>query len=122
MAPAPPRIAVGGRYLDEIQARIEYAWHTGSVGYARRPAQHHGAVIDGDAVTLRLPPLTVIQLYFDGTVPVDRSIPVSLEVDGLALGEFVVEWLRCTERHYTGEPMFLRLRAVTPGSTRAPDR
>ncbi len=121
-APNPARIAVNGRYLDEVKTPIECAWNAGSVGYVSLPPSHHEAIIDGDTVTLRLPPLTAIQLYFDGTLPVDRSIPVSLEIDRLALGEFVVEWLRCAERHYAGEPMFLRLRAATPRSTRAPDR
>lgn len=74
------------------------------------------------AATFPNPPLTVIQLYFDGTLPVDRTIPVSLEIGGLALGGFVVDWLRCAERHYAGEPMFLRLRAATPRSTSAPDQ
>ena len=121
MAPAPPRIAVNGRYLDEIQTRIEDAWGTGSVGYARLPAQHHGAVIDGEVVTLRVPALTVLQLYFDGILPVDRSIPVTLEVDGQSLGEVIVESLRCAERHYAGEAMFPRLRLATPRSHRQPD-
>jgi len=59
-----------------------------------------------------LPTLTALQLYVDGTLPVDRSAPVSLEVGGRALGEFFVEWLRCADRHYAGEPMYLRLRAA----------
>ena len=110
VTPDAPRIAINGRYLDEVRTPIEYG-HERWAGYARLPAEHHRAIIADDTVTLRIPPLTALQLYVDGTLPIDRSVPVSLEVGGQALGEFLVEWLRCADRHYAGEPMFLRLRA-----------
>lgn len=106
----PPRIAINGRFLDEVQTRIENGRERWA-GFARLPAEHHRAIITDDAVVLRIPALTALQLYFDGTLPTDRSIPLSIEVGGHTLGEFFVEWLRCSDRHYAGEQIFIRLRA-----------
>ena len=108
----PPRIAINGRYLDEVQTRVEYGRDVRWAGFARAPTENHRAIVTDEAITLRLPMLTALQLYVDGTLPVDRRVPVSLEVGGHSLGEFFVEWLRCADRHYAGEPMYLRLRAA----------
>jgi hypothetical protein len=107
---ATPRIAINARYLDEVETRIEFE-HGRFTAYARKPPEHHRAIITDDSVTLRIPPLTALQLYMDGTLPIDRSVPVLIEIDGQRLGAFFIEWVRCAERHYAGEPMFIRLRA-----------
>jgi len=54
---------------------------------------------------------TAADFHYDGTLPIDRSDPVSLEVGGRSLGEFFVESLRCAERQYADDPMYLTLRA-----------
>mgnify|MGYP001569797144 CR=1 FL=1 len=53
---------------------------------------------------------------------VNRSLPVSLDVDGTTPGEFVVEMNLVAERDDAGEAMFLRLSVALPLSTRGPDR
>ena len=54
----PPRIAVNGRYLDEVQTRVEYGRDVRWAGFARAPAENHRAIVTDEAITLCLPTLT----------------------------------------------------------------
>ncbi|MCI0574438.1 MAG: hypothetical protein L0Y66_27205 [Myxococcaceae bacterium] len=110
---AAVRIAINGTYLDEVQTRLEYTYPTRALAYMRLPAHRHEARVEGDAVTLRIPTLTVMQLCFDGVIPADRSVPVSLLVEGRIEGEYLVEWLRRLDGLEHGEPVLLRLRRIT---------
>lgn len=96
--PERPRIEINGRFLDKIKTRIEYDWERPGVSYLQMPAEHHLAKVQADAVLLRMPMITAMQLYHEGILPSDRSVPITLSIGGEALGEFQVEWLRCSDR------------------------
>lgn len=107
-----PRIAINGRFLDEVGTRLEYGYKTQSVAIMRLPEKHHHLIADGDGVTLRVPAITALQLYYDGVLPADRDEPVELSVAGESLGRFAIEWLRRVDGHEFGEPILLRFRRV----------
>lgn len=105
-----PRIAINGRFLDEVGTRLEYGYKTQSIAIRRLPEKHHHLIADGDGVTLRCPAITALQLYFDGVLPADRDEPVELSVAGKSLGSFAIEWLRRVDGDEFGEPILLRFR------------
>jgi hypothetical protein len=87
------RIAINGRFLDEVQTRLEDD-RNGSVSHTSHPAEQHHAIEDEDGVTLRTPAMTALQLYHDGILPANREQSVELTVANRRLGAFFVQWLR----------------------------
>src|ERR1700730_8472986 len=102
--PGVRRIAIDGRFLDEIQTRLEDDG-SGSVIHTSYPAEQHHAIEDGDGVTLQMAALTALQLYHDGTLPVNREQPVELTVADRRLGAFYVQWLRGLSGRGFGDPV-----------------
>jgi hypothetical protein len=107
-----PRIAISGRYLDEVQTRVAYDPPQRVTALLSRPAKTFRAIAQGKTVILNMPELTALQLYFDGILPVDRSVPVTLEVEGKALGSFVVTSLRTPDHQRWDHHILLELQAV----------
>jgi len=102
------RIAINGRFLDEVQTRLEDD-RSGSVSHTSYPAEQHHAIEDEDGVTLRMPAMTALQLYHDGILPANREQSVELTVADRRLGAFFVQWLRGLSGRGFGDPMLLRL-------------
>lgn len=94
------RIAINGHFLDEVRTRLQSYLDRSDFSYLLLPEEHHHATIDDDAVVLRLPALTALQLYYDGILPVNREQPVDVSVGGKALGSFRVAWLRRPAESY----------------------
>lgn len=107
-----PRIAINGRFLDEVGTRLEYGYKTQAIAIRRLPGKHHDLIEDGDGVILRFPAITALQLYHDGVLPPDRDEPVELSVAGNPLGSFAIEWLRRVDGHEFGEPILIRFRRL----------
>ena len=110
-----PRIAINGCFLDDVKTRLEYGYATGSTSLKSFPTKHHRAVLDEDAVTLRLPALTALQLYHDGVLPVHNKHPIELTIGDANIGWFIVEWLRCVPEHEFGDPVLIRFARVSQG-------
>ena len=106
--PGVRRIAINGRFLDDVQTRLEDD-HSGSVILRSYPAELHHAIEDEDGVTLRMPAATVLQLYHDGILLANREQSVELTVADRSLGTFFVQWLRGVSNREFGDPMLLRL-------------
>ena len=100
-------IAINGRFLDEVQTRLEDD-HSGSVSHTSYPAEQHYAIEDEDGVTLQMPAVTALQLYHDGIVPANHEQSVELTVADRSLGAFFVQWLRGLSGRGFGDPMLLR--------------
>lgn len=109
LRPRGPRIAINGKYLHEIRTRLHDNLHPGAVSYLQLPEAHHRISQGEGAIVLRVPAITALQLYHDGVLPVDRTQPVSLAIDGRELGTFYIAWLRRPAEQYDpGEPVLLR--------------
>jgi len=109
-APAPIRIAINGRFLDEVH--IALPKYKNTVPLLSFPAPRHWARLDGDAdrLVLGIQPPTLTQLYFDGVIPVDRAIPVTVQVGDAVPRRFVVERLEASDRYAVDDVMVLYLR------------
>src|ERR1700761_4371335 len=106
--PGIRRIAINGRFLDEVRTRRDDG-RSDAVSYTLLPAEHHHALEDDDGVTLRIPAMTALQLYHDGTLPADREQSVDLTVADQKLGSFFVQWLRGLSGGEVGDGVLLRL-------------
>ena len=56
--PGARRIAINGRFLDEVQTRLQDD-RSGSVIHTSYPAEQHHAIEDEGGVTLRMPAATL---------------------------------------------------------------
>ncbi len=56
--------------------------------------------------------MTLLQLFHDGVVPVDRARPVEVIVDGVVQGRYLIEWLRRNEEYGWSERALFRLRRL----------
>ena len=112
------RIAINGRFLDEVQTRQEDD-RSGSVSHTSYPAEQHYAIEDEDGVTLQMPAVTALQLYHDGILPANREQSVELTVADRRLGAFFVQWLRGLSGRGFGDPMLFTVsaQAVPRGET-----
>lgn len=106
--PGVRRIALNGRFLDEVPTRLDDG-RSDSVSHMLLPAEHHHALEDEDGVTLRIPAMTALQLYHDGTLPANRDLSVELTIADRNLGAFFVQWLRGLSDGGFGNGVLLRL-------------
>jgi hypothetical protein len=88
--PNEKRIAIGGKYLDEVQiAQRRNA-------YVSFPVERHRGVIGDDgAVTVYAMMPAALQLFADGCLPRVGGVPVEVVVGGRKLGPMVLSELRC---------------------------
>jgi hypothetical protein len=49
---------------------------------------------DEEGITVRLPALTALQLYYDGVLSADAQKSVELTIAGRPLGAYFLHWLR----------------------------
>jgi hypothetical protein len=102
------RIAIDGHFLDEIRTRLHADASAKSLTYASAPIERHQAIEDEEGITLKIPGLTVLQLYSDGILPVGPRKSVDLSIAGRKLGAFYLQWLRGLPGDEFGAPVLLR--------------
>ena len=88
--PAETRIAIGGRYLDEVRIRLAKPDGYTSISLLSFPASRHRAQADKDCVTVFAQAPTLVQLYADGVLPPIGGRPVPIEVGGVDLGRWTL--------------------------------
>jgi hypothetical protein len=76
------RIAIEGRYLDEVKIRQANMYATSPIAYVSFPARRHWARAEGDDVTLSAQAATVVKLFADGVLPALGGRSVAVEVGG----------------------------------------
>ena len=89
--PAEKRIAIGGRFLDEVRVRRD------ATSFLSFPVErHHGEIGSDGVVTIhtRLP--TVVELFAEGLLMPVGGTPVDVLVGGKQLGAMVLSEVRCT--------------------------
>ena len=60
-----------------------------------------------------MPALVALRLFFDGTLPQDRGMPVGIAIDGSEIGRSCVVDLTCASTDFEYRPVTLRFRRVT---------
>jgi len=79
--PAEKRIAIGGRFLDEVQIRMT------ATSYLSFPVESHRGTVDGNGIaTIHAKMPTVVQLFAEGRLPPVGGTPVEVMVRGQKLG------------------------------------
>jgi tetratricopeptide (TPR) repeat protein len=102
------RISIGGRFLDEVQTQIESGLRGQFRSYVSAPVERHSLSEDEEGVTVKLPALTALQLYQDGTLSADAHKAVELTAAGRALGAYFLHWMRGVADTEIGSPIVLR--------------
>ena len=93
--PVEKRIAVGGRFLDEVQIRLDRR------SYLSFPVDNHrGRVDDDGVVTIDTKMPTALQLFAEGHLSRVDGPPVDVNVGGRRLGPMVLSSLSCNGGHH----------------------
>jgi hypothetical protein len=114
------RVAIDGHFLDEFQTRLHSDASSKSRSYVSAPAERHRVTEDQEGVTLKLPALTALQLYYDGVLSADARKSVELTVAGRPLGAHFVQWMRTLPGDEFGSPVLLRFGPQPANKERPP--
>lgn len=89
-SPAEKRIAIGGKFLDEVLIRMD------STSSTRFPAERHAGVVgeDGSATVFAMMP-SALQLLAEGRLPPVGKAPVEVLIGGQRLGPMLLVEVRC---------------------------
>jgi hypothetical protein len=114
-APRDVRIAIGGRYLDEVRMRSTKVYQPGHVAFLSFPASRHRAQVGKDGITISAQAVTVVQLYAEGVLPKTGGPAVRIEVDGHDLGEWVLAEVASGEQSGVDDIIVLEFRRAGAG-------
>jgi len=93
--PIEKRIAIGGKFLDEVQIA------RGRNTYLSFPVErHHGVIGDDGAVTVHAMMPSALQLFAEGRLPHLGGAPVEVVIGGRKLGLMVFSELHCGGENY----------------------
>jgi hypothetical protein len=93
--PIEKRIAIGGRFLDEVLIA------QGGNTYASFPVeQHRGVIGDDGTVTVHAMMPSALQLFAEGRLPRVDGGPVEVVVGGRKLGPMILAEIRCGGENY----------------------
>jgi tetratricopeptide (TPR) repeat protein len=102
------RIAVDGHFLDDVRTGLHSDVGSKSLSYLSGPVERHYATEDDDGVTLKMPALTALQLFYDGVLSADGRKSVELTVAGRPLGAYFLQWMHTLPGDEFGSPVLLR--------------
>jgi hypothetical protein len=89
--PAEKRIAIGGKFLDEVSIRQS------ATSFLSFPVGNHRGEIGGDgAVTIHAKMPTIVELFAEGALTPVGGAPMEIMVAGKKLGPMVLAEVRCT--------------------------
>ena len=110
--PIEKRIAIGGRFLDEVRIA------RGGNAYASFPVEWHRGVIGGDgAVTVHAMMPSALQLFAEGCLPRVDGNPVEVVVGGRKLGPMILAEIRCGCENYRHDVAVLVFKQASTGAT-----
>jgi hypothetical protein len=109
--PVDKRVAIGGRYLDEVQ--ISQGANT-SLSF---PADRHRGALgeDGTATVYAMMP-SALQLFSEGRLTRVGGDPVEVAIGGRELGPMVLTEVRCGGESYRHDIAVLIFRRAKPGT------
>jgi hypothetical protein len=89
--PAEKRIAIGGKFLDEVSIRQS------ATSFLSFPVENHRGEVGGDGVvTIHAKMPTIVELFAEGALTPVGGAPVDVMVAGKKLGPMVLAEVRCT--------------------------
>lgn len=93
--PAEERVAIGGKYLDEVRIA------QGGNMFLSFPVERHGGVVgdDGTATVYAMMP-SALKLFADGRLTPVGGDPVEVVINGRKLGPMVLTEVRCGGENY----------------------
>jgi tetratricopeptide (TPR) repeat protein len=116
------RIAIDGHFLDEARTRLHSEAGSKSLSYLSAPVERHEATEDWEGVTLKLPALTALQLFYDGVLGADARKSVKITVGGRLLGAYHLQWMHTLPVNEFGGRVLLRFGAKPPKKQSLPER
>lgn len=108
------RIAINGQNLDEILTQVESTYAASGMAMMRFPVERHTAVEDEAGITLQLPALVVLQLFYDGILPQDRAQAVTLTIAGKSHKQLYLQGLKVASDPGRHETVLLRFASKPP--------
>jgi hypothetical protein len=102
------RIAIGGRYLDEVQIRQNLP----GTSYVSFPAHRHLARVEDDLVTVSTQGATAVKLFADGVLPPVGGGAVTVAIGGRELGLCHLDAVETCETRSFELGIVLRFRRV----------
>jgi hypothetical protein len=110
------RIAIAGRYLDEVQIQQARRDVPGSVSYLSFPAHRHLARVEEDRVTVLTQAATVVTLFADRVLPPIGGRAVTLKIGSLELGPCLLETIETGDTSPLDNTIVLHFRRTDEGS------
>jgi hypothetical protein len=110
------RISLGGKYLDETQIRQARPCEARTISFLSFPAHRHWASVTKQRVTISAQAASVVQLYATGILPPIGGPAIALEVDGVALGEWVLDAVESGETSAIDDMIVLQFRRPGQGA------
>ena len=103
------RIAIGGRYLDEVQIRLDLP---DSLSHLSFPANRHRGRVEEDRVNVFTQGPTAVKLFADGVLPPVGRGAVTVAIGGWELGPCHLEAVETCETRSFEHGIVLRFRRV----------
>lgn len=101
--PAEKRIAIGGKFLDEVRISLDAST---TLSF---PVDRHRGVVNADgSATVRAMAPSALQLFADGTLPPIGGAPVEVVGGGRALGPMVLASLAASGEQYNTATLVFR--------------
>jgi hypothetical protein len=107
--PITKRVAIGGKFLDEVQIRQS------ATALLSFPVDHHRGLVGSDgAVTIHSKMPTVVALFAAGLLPPVGGPPVEVVVVGRTFGKMVLREVGCAGDSFRGDVAVLSFRPASP--------
>jgi tetratricopeptide (TPR) repeat protein len=115
------RISINGHFLDDTRTRLHSEAGSKSLSYLSAPTERHHAIEDAEGVTVRLPALTALQLFYDGVLTADSRAPLELTIAGRPLAAHYLHWMHALSGNEFRGPVLLRFGTKPSTKERAPE-
>lgn len=101
------KISINGQLLSEVRTRAMVDYPTKSITYMG----HTDVFVheDEEGIAVELSPVTLAQLYYDGVLPQDRSIPVEAKVGRRKPRPYTIDRLLTRKDRWGRDVLVLRL-------------
>jgi len=101
------KVSINGQLLSEVRTRSIPDYPTRSVTSLGHPDVF--VQEDDDSVSVTLSAMTLAQLYYDGVLPQDRSVPVMLKVGRRKPRSYLIDSLLTRKDRWQRDDLVLRL-------------